>query len=275
MRIRCAAGCTGSTPLASTGSVTGPARGASGGSPRRSGRTSSRWPARRRRGSWAGTRPGSCPLMMSAGPAQWTLDTLAQAARDAGIAVGRSQVRRILLAEKVHTPPSRPRRRLLRARFSIERVWLGWMERVGAPRGSQRWEPIQEPRGGPATPRARLAQRASARVGRRSIAGAHPLRPAAYSRLRPGDRLQSDPTAPDTALIEKPAPSRATTAPPCAIDRVRQRHELCLRRRDQPVDAGRPEGRAGRVELQGTQQLAPEVAVFTGDRPSLAQPGRP
>jgi transposase len=35
------------------------------------------------------------------GPAQWTLDTLAQAARDAGIQVGRSQVRRILLAEKV------------------------------------------------------------------------------------------------------------------------------------------------------------------------------
>jgi transposase len=35
------------------------------------------------------------------GPAQWTLDTLAQAARDAGIAVGRSQVRRILLAGKM------------------------------------------------------------------------------------------------------------------------------------------------------------------------------
>jgi transposase len=35
------------------------------------------------------------------GPAQWTLDTLAQAARDKGIAVGRSQVRRILRAEKV------------------------------------------------------------------------------------------------------------------------------------------------------------------------------
>jgi transposase len=35
------------------------------------------------------------------GPAQWTLDTLAQTARDAGIQVGRSQVRRILLAEKV------------------------------------------------------------------------------------------------------------------------------------------------------------------------------
>jgi transposase len=35
------------------------------------------------------------------GPAQWTLDTLSQAARDAGIQVGRSQVRRILRAEKV------------------------------------------------------------------------------------------------------------------------------------------------------------------------------
>jgi transposase len=35
------------------------------------------------------------------GPAQWTLDTLSQAARGAGIQVGRSQVRRILLAEKV------------------------------------------------------------------------------------------------------------------------------------------------------------------------------
>ena len=35
------------------------------------------------------------------GPAQWTLDTLAQTARDAGIQVGRSQVRRILLTEKV------------------------------------------------------------------------------------------------------------------------------------------------------------------------------
>jgi transposase len=35
------------------------------------------------------------------GPAEWTLDTLARAARDAGIEVGRSQVRRILRAEKV------------------------------------------------------------------------------------------------------------------------------------------------------------------------------
>jgi transposase len=35
------------------------------------------------------------------GPAQWTLDALAQTALDAGIQVDRSQVRRILLAEKV------------------------------------------------------------------------------------------------------------------------------------------------------------------------------
>jgi transposase len=35
------------------------------------------------------------------GPAQWTLDSLSQAARASGIQVGRSQVRRILLAEKV------------------------------------------------------------------------------------------------------------------------------------------------------------------------------
>src|SRR5260370_17117622 len=45
------------------------------------------------------------------GPAHWTLDTLAQAGRDAGITVGRSQVRRILLAEKARcrrTPPPSP-----------------------------------------------------------------------------------------------------------------------------------------------------------------------
>jgi hypothetical protein len=34
-------------------------------------------------------------------PAEWTLDTLTEAARDAGIEVGRSQVRRILRAGKV------------------------------------------------------------------------------------------------------------------------------------------------------------------------------
>jgi transposase len=43
------------------------------------------------------------------GPAQQTLDALAQTARDAGIAVGRSQVRRILLAEKVRWRRTRSR----------------------------------------------------------------------------------------------------------------------------------------------------------------------
>jgi transposase len=44
---------------------------------------------------------GELPADDERGPAQWTLDTLSEAARDAGIAVGRSQVRRILRAEKV------------------------------------------------------------------------------------------------------------------------------------------------------------------------------
>jgi transposase len=44
---------------------------------------------------------GELPAEREDGPAQWTLDTLSQVARDAGIQVGRSQVRRILVAEKV------------------------------------------------------------------------------------------------------------------------------------------------------------------------------
>jgi transposase len=43
------------------------------------------------------------------GPAQWTLDALGQAARGAGIQAGRSQVRRILLAEKVRWRRTRSR----------------------------------------------------------------------------------------------------------------------------------------------------------------------
>jgi transposase len=43
------------------------------------------------------------------GPAEWTLDTLTEVARDAGIQVGRSQVRRILVAEKVRWRRTRSR----------------------------------------------------------------------------------------------------------------------------------------------------------------------
>ena len=43
------------------------------------------------------------------GPAQWTLDTLTETARRAGIQVGRSQVRRVLLAEKVRWRRTRSR----------------------------------------------------------------------------------------------------------------------------------------------------------------------
>ena len=59
------------------------------------------------------------------GPAQWTLDTLAQTARDAGIAVGRSQVRRILLAEKV--------------RWRRTRSWVTSTDPEFAPKGPASW----------------------------------------------------------------------------------------------------------------------------------------
>jgi transposase len=59
------------------------------------------------------------------GPAQWTLDTLSQAARDAGITVGRSQARRILLAEKV--------------RWRRTRSWATSADPEFAPKGPASW----------------------------------------------------------------------------------------------------------------------------------------
>ena len=59
------------------------------------------------------------------GPAQWTLDTLSQVARDAGIQVGRSQVRRILLAEKV--------------RWRRTRSWATSTDPEFAPKGPGSW----------------------------------------------------------------------------------------------------------------------------------------
>jgi transposase len=59
------------------------------------------------------------------GPAQWTLDSLSQVARDAGIAVGRSQVRRILLAEKV--------------RWRRTRSWTTSTDPEFAPKGPASW----------------------------------------------------------------------------------------------------------------------------------------
>jgi transposase len=59
------------------------------------------------------------------GPAQWTLDTLAEAARGAGITVGRSQVRRILLAEKV--------------RWRRTRSWAASADPEFAPKGPVSW----------------------------------------------------------------------------------------------------------------------------------------
>jgi transposase len=62
------------------------------------------------------------------GPAQWTLDTLSQAARDAGIEVGRSQVRRILRAEKV--------------RWRRTRSQSTSTDPESAPKGPASWSPI-------------------------------------------------------------------------------------------------------------------------------------
>src|SRR5215467_6971968 len=59
------------------------------------------------------------------GPAQWTLDTLAQVARAGGIQVGRSQVRRILLAEKV--------------RWRRTRSWAASTDPEFAPKGPRSW----------------------------------------------------------------------------------------------------------------------------------------
>jgi transposase len=59
------------------------------------------------------------------GPAQWTLDTLSQAARCAGIQVGRSQVRRILLTEKV--------------RWRRTRSWAASTDPEFAPKGLASW----------------------------------------------------------------------------------------------------------------------------------------
>jgi transposase len=70
------------------------------------------------------------------GPAQWTLDTLAQAARDRGIAVGRSQVRRILLAEKVRWRRTRSRATSTDPEFAPKgpRSWSCTPPRRRAPR---------------------------------------------------------------------------------------------------------------------------------------------
>jgi transposase len=69
------------------------------------------------------------------GPAQWTLDTLAQMAREAGIQVGRSQVRRILLAEKV--------------RWRHTRSWATSTDPEFAPKGPRSWSSVPPRRRAP------------------------------------------------------------------------------------------------------------------------------
>ena len=75
------------------------------------------------------------PVYGERGPAQWTLDTLAQTARDAGIQVGRSQVRRILLAEKI--------------RWRRTRSWATSTDPEFAPKGPGSWSSIPPRRRAP------------------------------------------------------------------------------------------------------------------------------
>jgi transposase len=69
------------------------------------------------------------------GPAQWTLDALSQVARDAGIEVHRSQVRRILLAEKV--------------RWRRTRSWTTSTDPEFAPKEPRSWSSIPPRRRAP------------------------------------------------------------------------------------------------------------------------------
>jgi transposase len=69
------------------------------------------------------------------GPAQWTLDTLSRVAREAGIEVGRSQVRRILLAEKV--------------RWRATRSWATSADPEFAPKEPRSWSSIPPRRRAP------------------------------------------------------------------------------------------------------------------------------
>jgi transposase len=69
------------------------------------------------------------------GPAQWTLDSLSQAARASGIQVQRSQVRRILLAEKV--------------RWRRTRSWAASTDPEFAPKELRSWSCIPPRRRAP------------------------------------------------------------------------------------------------------------------------------
>ncbi|WP_232835760.1 helix-turn-helix domain-containing protein [Actinocorallia populi] len=71
------------------------------------------------------TPSGELEASGEAGPGEWTLDSLTLAARQAGIAVARSQVRRILLAEGV--------------RWRRTRTWTTSKDPEFAPKGPASW----------------------------------------------------------------------------------------------------------------------------------------
>src|SRR4030095_14609605 len=95
----CGSGCTASTPTVSTGSVTGPGRVGHAGSTRPSGARWSPWVPRAPTGRLVRQADGTLAAVDPQQPGVWTLDALVQAAHELGIAIERSQVRRILLEE--------------------------------------------------------------------------------------------------------------------------------------------------------------------------------
>jgi transposase len=68
---------------------------------------------------------GDLAAEVPGGPGEWSLDTLTQTARDLGIDIGRSQVRRILLAEGV--------------RWRRTRSWATSTDPEFAPKGRPSW----------------------------------------------------------------------------------------------------------------------------------------
>src|SRR4051794_10311355 len=100
-RRRCASGWPASPPTASTGSATGPAPAASRASARPSAPKLIALARSTPPGRLVHDDAGELAAADPEGPTVWTLDALTAAARAAGIAIARSQVRRILLAEGV------------------------------------------------------------------------------------------------------------------------------------------------------------------------------
>jgi hypothetical protein len=84
-------------------------------------------------------------------------------------------------------------------------VWGGWSEQGRRPARRSGWNPFKSRAVFLRSPGAASRSERSPRVGRKSIIEAHPAtqRACPSEIVRPGDRLQTDPGAPGTAVILK------------------------------------------------------------------------